>query len=249
MLFDEIIFGPVQSRRLGVSLGVNLLSPTAKLCNFDCIYCECGWNDDSRGGVFNRQGDVLHSLEAKLKWMASEGNLPNYITFAGNGEPTMHPLFLEIIRGTVALRDKYAPEAKVAVLTNATMIERPQVREALGLVERPILKFDSAVQSTYERLNKPQKKRTIEQIVELLEKMEGQWVMQTMVLRGGGIDNTTDKEVGEWLEVVQRVRPSEVMLYSIDRPTPQSGLQKVEKDELENIAQRVRLLGIEAVVS
>ncbi len=249
MLFDDIIFGPIQSRRLGVSLGVNLLLPTAKLCNFDCIYCECGWNSDSRGGAFNKSEDVAEALESKLQTMAAEGTLPNYITFAGNGEPTMHPRFLEIIRSTVSLRDSYAPEAKIAVLTNATMIDRPNVREALGLIERPILKFDSAVQSTYEALNLPQRKRTIEQIVELLDAMSGNWVMQTMMLRGGGVDNTTEAEVGAWLEVVQRVRPHEVMLYSIDRPTPQSGLQRVEKEELESIAERVRALGIETSVS
>ncbi len=253
MLFDNIIFGPIQSRRLGVSLGVNLLLPTAKLCNFDCIYCECGWNYENKGGAFNSKEDTLHTLEAKLQEMSQEGVLPDYITFAGNGEPTMHPEFKEIIEGVVQLRERYAPRAKVAVLSNATMIHNQSVREALGMIDRAILKFDSALDETYKLMNKPNSSRSVAQIVELLRVFNGEFVMQTMFLRGNyqgvHIDNTTEGEVTAWLEVVAELRPREVMLYSIDRPTPHNDLQKVDKSELERIALRVRALGIEAIVS
>ncbi len=252
-LFDKIIFGPVHSRRLGISLGVNLLLPTAKLCNFDCIYCECGWNGDHRGGSFNTKEDVLFALQSKLSEMALEGELPNYITFAGNGEPTMHPNFLEIIDGTIALRNSVAPLAKIAVLTNATMIDREDVRAALLKIDRPILKFDSAIQSTVELINQPAKKRTVDQTIELLKLFGGQIIIQTMFIRGcyKGVtyDNTTPQEVAAWLDAIKEIAPREVMLYSIDRDTPDSGVRKVSREELEQIAKRVEALGITAWVS
>lgn len=243
-LFDSIIVGPIRSRRLGTSLGVNLLTPDSKLCNFNCIYCECGWNGAHGNGGFNPYERVVEALEARLKEMATQGELPDVITFAGNGEPTLHPDFDRIIDATVALRDRYAPLTKVAVLSNATMIDREAVRSALSRVDRNILKFDSAVEETMRRINQPQNNRTVDEIVDLLRLFEGRLVIQTMFLRGeyGGrqIDNTTPEEVAAYLDAIRRIGPAEAMFYTIDRNTPADNLQKVSYEEMEAIASRLR---------
>jgi len=252
-LFDKIIFGPVRSRRLGLSLGVNLLVPSAKLCNFNCIYCECGWNADSPRGAFNDADTVLERLDQKLREMKSEGELPAVITFAGNGEPTMHPDFEKIIDGTVEIRNRIAPDTKIAVLSNATMIRRESVRNALLKVDRNILKLDSAIDPTVRLINQPNALRPVSETIELLKLFKGRLIIQTMFLRGKyegkGVDNTTAEEVDAWLGALREIRPSEVMLYSIDRDTPAAGLQKVSLEEMEAIAQRVRGLGIKASVA
>ncbi len=254
-LFDKIIFGPVHSRRLGLSLGVNLLPTTSKLCNFDCIYCECGWNEEHRGAArFNDPAEVLASLEAKLREMAVEGTLPDVITFAGNGEPTMHPDFEQIISSTIALRDALAPAAKVSVLSNATLIGRESVRRALLRVDNNILKLDSAFTSVAKAINHPQQSDySIERVVENMLLFEGQLTVQSMFLRGEcqgeKIDNTTSEAVDAWLKLIELIAPRAVMVYSIDRDTPCQTLQRVERDELSAIADRVRELGIEVSVA
>lgn len=252
-LFDKIIFGPVESRRLGLSLGINLLLPSAKHCNFDCIYCECGWNAANPNGSFNSVSAVKSRLEQKLAQMAAEGRLPDYITFAGNGEPTMHPDFAEVIENTIQTRDRLAPAAKIAVLSNATMIDRDAVVGALKRVDRNILKLDSAIDSTVRLINRPNALRPITDTIELLKQFDGQLVIQTMFIcgqyQGNPYDNTTQTEVAAWIRALEAIRPHEVMLYSIARDTPDDGVLKVERDELERIAERVRQIGIEAIVS
>lgn len=252
-LFDKVIFGPIRSRRLGLSLGINLLNPSAKHCNFDCIYCECGWNAEHRGGTFNSKLLVLGRLETKLKEMVEAGELPDVITFAGNGEPTMHPDFESIIDGTIALRDQLVPSCKIAVLSNATMIDSESVRRALLRVDRNILKLDSAFEDTIKLVNQPNSPRSVAETVELMKRFDGHLIIQTMFLRGvyNGqvVDNTTEREVGAWLELLSVIRPESVMVYSLDRDTPASGLVKVEREELEVIAARVAALGIEVSVA
>lgn len=252
-LFDSIIIGPIRSRRLGTSLGVNLLAPDSKLCNFNCIYCECGWNGAHGKGAFNPYEKVIPRLEAKLKEMAADSKLPDVITFAGNGEPTMHPDFDRIIDATLNLRNRYAPGTKVAVLSNATMIDRETVRKALLKVDRNILKFDSAIDSTMRHINQPQSNRTVEQIIELLQQFQGRLVVQTMFLRGdyGGhrIDNTTPEEVEAYLDAIRQIHPSEVMLYTIDRNTPADDLRKVPYEEMEAIASRIREMDPDIITS
>lgn len=252
-LFDSIIVGPIHSRRLGSSLGVNLLAPDTKLCNFNCIYCECGWNGAHGSGAFNPYDIVIPALEAKLKAMAEERKLPDVITFAGNGEPTIHPEFDRIIDATLTLRNRYAPDTKVAVLSNATMIDREAVRTALLRVDRNILKFDSAVDATMRHINQPQNNRSVAEIIELLQEFQGCLVVQTMFLRGdyGGcrIDNTTTEEVEAYLDAIRQIHPSEVMLYTIDRNTPADGLQKVSYEEMEAIASRIRELDMDIITS
>ncbi len=251
MLFSDIIYGPIRSRRLGISLGVNLLPLHSKLCNFDCIYCECGWNEDNRAEKprFNSREDIRTALESTLAKMQSEGQLPDVITFAGNGEPTIHPEFEGIIDDTIALRDKFAPMAKVSVLSNATQLHRQDVINALHKVDNPILKLDSAIESTAQAINKPCGNYSVARIIEQLASFGREFVLQTMFLRGEHngeqVDNTVEGEIMAWLAVVEHLRPCRVMVYSIDRATPCKTLQKVERDELEKIADRVRALGIE----
>ena len=253
-LFHDIIFGPVHSRRLGLSLGVNLLPLSSKLCSFDCIYCECGWNAEHPGGRrFNSREDVRTQLEATLRRMVADSTPPDVTTFAGNGEPTMHPDFEAVIGDTIALRDALCPAAKVSVLSNATQIHRDDVRRALLRVDNNILKLDSAFDATVRRMNNPAGDYSVARTVELMKRFEGRMILQTMFLageiEGEPIDNTAEREVEAWLRLVEEIRPSKVMVYSLDRDTPCPTLEKVTKEELQAIAARVEALGIPCSVA
>lgn len=253
-LYNNIIFGPIRSRRLGLSLGVNLLPIDSKLCSFDCIYCECGWNDDYIARRrFNSREDVRRMLREVLSQMVKDGTPPDVITFAGNGEPTMHPDFEGVIDDTIALRDELCPSAKVSVLSNATQIHREDVRRALCRVDNNILKLDSAFDHTIQLVNKPQGTYTVERTVELLKLFEGRLIIQTMFLRGEyagkSIDNTREEEVKAWLRLIEQIAPQKVMVYSLDRDTPCKTLEKVTREELLSIAARVEALGIPCSVA
>lgn len=252
-LFEEIIFGPVMSRRLGVSLGVNLLPTSSKYCNFDCIYCECGWgNEFDKSGLPSRE-DVREAMLSKLSDMKEDGKSLDVITYAGNGEPTLHPEFADIIDDTIELRDKLYPEARIAVLSNATVINRVDVFKALKKIDDNILKLDSAFIETIELLNKPKYKFNIDKVVDNLKKFNGKLIIQTMFVKGtyNGIevDNSTDEEIDAWIEKVVEINPMQVMIYTIDRDTPTDTLVKVPKEDLDSIAERVRELGYDVQVS
>jgi wyosine [tRNA(Phe)-imidazoG37] synthetase (radical SAM superfamily) len=251
-LFENVIFGPIRSRRLGISLGINLLSLDQKLCNFECIYCECGWRGNGRKS-FNPKEEVIELLSSKLQQMHSAGEHLDVMTFAGNGEPTTHPHFAEIIDATCKARDQYFPEAKIAVLSNATMIDRPEIREALLKVDDNILKLDSAFEQTVQLINQPHKGYSVAKTVEMMQKFEGKMILQTMFLRGTYegvvVDNTTEEEVSAWLELVKKISPRKVMIYTIDRDTPAQDLHKVSVEDLKQIASRVEALGIECSVA
>lgn len=239
---------------MGLSLGVNLLPIDSKLCSFDCIYCECGWNDEHPGKRrFNAREDVAKMLDETLEKMVAADTPPDVITFAGNGEPTLHPEFEQIIEDTIALRDKHCPAAKVSVLSNATQIHREDVRRALKRVDNNILKLDSAFDATVQLMNKPQGAYTVARTVELLKAFDGELIVQTMFLRGEylsqRIDNTTEEEVSAWLKLIEEIAPKQVMVYSLDRDTPCQTLEKVEKEELRDIAARVEALGIACSVA
>lgn len=253
LLYDNFIFGPVRSRRLGLSLGINLLPVDCKLCSFNCIYCECGWTKGSQKPRFNDKGAVLAMLEGVLGDMVEAGTPPDVLTFAGNGEPTMHPDFEEIVDGVIALRDRLCPSAKVSVLSNATMLHKESVRRALRRVDNPILKLDSAFDKTVQLLDKPLGNYSVEAVVENMKRFEGECIVQTMFLRGEfegqRVDNTTPEEVEAWLEKVREIAPRSVMVYTIDRDTPAPNLEKVSVEELREIAERVRALGIECSVA
>jgi wyosine [tRNA(Phe)-imidazoG37] synthetase (radical SAM superfamily) len=252
-LFDEIIFGPVRSRRLGVSLGVNLLPSDAKICNFDCIYCECGWTMSAKSSKLPSRVEVKEQMQNRLERMKADGNALDVITFAGNGEPTIHPNFSGIIDDTITLRDKYFPEARIAVLSNSTMLHKSKVVEALKRVDQNILKLDSGFDSTIQLLNQPKKPITAKQVIDHLKQFNGNFTLQTLFVRGTingkPVDNTTPEELTLWLQIVDELKPNDVMVYTIARDTPIDTLHKVPQSELESIAQRVRALGISAQVS
>lgn len=254
-LFDQIIFGPVKSRRLGISLGINLLPTDSKVCSFDCIYCECGWNPRKRAkkAVLPTRMEVKQMLEEKLKEMTSRQELPDVITFAGNGEPTLHPEFEPIIDDTIALRDQWAPKARIAVLSNATMLHKPSVVRALLKIEDNIQKLDSGFEETIRLIDCPASNFNLNEVVQNLQALNGKVIIQTLFLKGNFkdqvIDNTTEEEVSQWLQLVKQINPSKVMIYTIDRDTPATGLEKVKIEQLENIAQRVRSAGFEVSVS
>ena len=259
-LFDEIVFGPVQSRRLGVSLGVNLLPVDCKYCNFDCIYCECGrntphqWkNEEKRALKFPAQQEVAAALERKLTILQSSAQAPDAITFAGNGEPTIHPAFAGIIDDTVTLRDRYAPHSKISVLTNATMLHRQEVVNALKKTDMPILKFDSASDATIELLNQPVKKLTSGLLIRQLQSFGQPCIIQTMFLQGiycgQPVDNTTPSELDAWERAILAIRPAQVMIYTIARETPTDTLAKIPGEKLREIAARVERHGIAVQVS
>jgi len=247
-LFDQVIFGPVRSRRLGLSLGINLLPIDAKICSFNCIYCECGFNTTMKEFPFPTRNEVKEILEIKLKEMNTENALPDVITFAGNGEPTLHPHFEQIIDDTIELRDKFCPSAKVSVLSNSTKIHKPKIFKALFKVDNNILKFDSAIDTTIQLLDQPVGKTvTARWLIDNLRKFEGKLIIQTMFLRGKIndkiVDNTTETEVNEWLNALDEIKPQQVMIYTLDREAPLKDLQKISLHELNQIAERVKERG------
>lgn len=250
ILFDQIVFGPIHSRRLGVSLGINLLPYDGKLCSFDCIYCECGYNKDHRTKTsLPAREDVKAALEAKLIQLKQEEVALDVITFSGNGEPTMHPQFAEIVDDTIELRDKYISEAKISVLSNAMNIGKEKVFKALKKADNNILKLDSAFIDTVRLIDCPNSlEYSVEKQIEFFKKFDGNFILQTMFLRGKHngrvVDNTTEEEISAWLDVIKKVHPKEVMIYTIDRETPEKNLEKVLLTELQAIGKRVEELGV-----
>ncbi len=252
-LFDNIVFGPVYSRRLGVSLGINLLPINNKYCNFNCIYCECGWTEKINQKVILADRKQLKTLlEEKLKQIQGTVNEPDAITFAGNGEPTTHPKFAEIIDDTILLRDKYAPHAAISILSNASLLHKENIAKALQKVDKNIQKLDSAIEDTFKAINQASGGLTLDKIIDGLLSFNGKLIIQTLFMRGEYqdkfIDNTTDKEVDAWLEIVKKVNPEYVMIYPIERGTPAKGIEKISKGKLDAIARKVKETGIKAEV-
>jgi wyosine [tRNA(Phe)-imidazoG37] synthetase (radical SAM superfamily) len=236
--FDDIVFGPIFSRRLGSSLGVNVLPSKGKLCNFDCIYCECGWNKD---GIAERRfpslEDVKAALEEKMAKAAAEGTPIDSITFSGNGEPTMHPDFPEIIEATIRCRDRFFPNAKVSVLSNATLIGRKEVAEALKRVDNPILKIDASSDELIRKMNKPVGTYRLDDVVEAMMGFEGNFVLQTMFLKSPEFDTAQPDALEAWRDLVRKLRPREIMVYTIDRETPDKSLEKYTVEEMTAFVQ------------
>lgn len=250
VLFHSTVFGPIHSRRLGTSLGINLLPDDGKVCTFDCIYCEAGYNAQGTGTTGLPTLERLQKdLEAKLSEMKEKGETLDVITFSGNGEPTLHPQFDEVVKIVNALRDEYFPDAKTSVLTNSTRIFNPKVAEGLRMVDNNIMKLDSAVESTMRLIDNPTDKNfTVERLIPALKEFGRHGIIQTMFLRGmhNGVpvDNTTDEEIDALIKAYKEIEPGLVMIYSLDRSTPEENLKKVERDELSRIAERIREAGI-----
>lgn len=236
--FDDIVFGPIFSRRLGSSLGVNILPSKGKLCNFDCVYCECGWNKD---GIAERRFPSLEEVEAafedKMSKIMSEGIPVDSITFSGNGEPTLHPDFPQIIDAVLKCRDKYFPTAKVSVLSNATMITRPEILEALRHVDNPILKIDASSDELIDKINRPQGRYSLNEIADCLEAFGGNFILQTMFLKSPDFDAQSPEALSAWMEIVRRLKPREVMVYTIDRETPDKRLSRYTVEEMSGMVQ------------
>lgn len=253
ILFHEIVFGPIKSRRLGNSLGVNLLPRHGKWCSFDCIYCECGWNKDGKGdSKLPTKEEVFAAMEAKMEILTKEGTEVNTITFSGNGEPTLHPDFPEIIDFTLRMRDKYFPSAVVSVLSNATQILREEVRAALMKIENPILKLDGATDEFVQKIDRPAKGYSVAAIIENLRHFNGNFILQTMFLKGEVdgevVDCTSPEDVRRWVEMAIDLNPREVMMYTLDRETPAQNLSKVTVAEMEEIARPLKEKGIKVQI-
>ena len=254
VIYPSPIFGPVHSRRLGVSLGINLLPADGKFCTFDCIYCECGYNADFRPHLkLPTREEVQQALEARLLDMQQNGLKPDVLTFAGNGEPTAHPQFAGIIDDTLALRDKYFPKAKVSVLSNSTFIHKPEVFEALCKVDNNILKLDTINETYIHEVDRPTGHYDVKQIIECMKAFQGKLIIQSLFMKGThqglSVDNTSDEYVLPWLEIVKEIAPQQVMIYTIDRETPSPLLEKASHEELDRIAAQVQQAGIPVSVS
>lgn len=254
-IYPAPIYGPVKSRRLGLSLGINLLPKDGKSCTFDCIYCECGFNKD-RIPIQKRptRAEVAEALGAQLKAMHQADEHPDVLTFAGNGEPTSHPEFAGIIDDTIRLRNRYCPNAKISVLSNSTFIHKQDVHNALLKVDNNILKLDT-VNADYIRLvDQPLNKHfDVRQLIEDLKSFNGKLIIQTMFMKGMSgkysVDNTGEQFVQPWLKALKYIAPKEVMVYTIDRETPDHDLQKATPAELNAICERVIAMGIPCTAS
>ncbi len=254
VIYPSPIFGPIHSRRLGISLGINLQPADGKVCTFDCIYCECGFNKDHRSTLPRPSRElVAQKLEEQLQKMVADKQLPDVLTFAGNGEPTSHPHFAEIIDDTIRLRNQYCPKAKVCVLSNSTMIHRPEVHDALLRVDDNILKLDTVDPAYITKVDCPIGHYEVDSIIEGLKAFNGHVIIQTMFMRGEyqgeSVDNTTEAYIAPWLEVVKQIKPQQVMVYTIDRETPAQGLEKASREQLDAIRDRVIAAGIPCTAS
>ncbi len=254
-LFDKIVFGPVHSRRLGVSLGINLLPLSKKYCNYDCVYCECGWSHliPVEKSDIPKRNEVAFALSETLSAMKAEGKTPDVITFAGNGEPTMHPDFAGIVEDTVRIRDEYFPDCKITLLTNAVLLNTKKVRQAMSLLDVNILKLDTAIERTFYRMNKPSPGITLDKVIRNLIGYYGPKTIQTLFIRGknsfSDLDNTADDELEALIRAYHKIRPDSIMVYTFERDTPTGDLMKIPPEELGIIARLLRDEGFHVELS
>ena len=238
MIREETVFGPIRSRRLGDSLGINLLPEKGKICSFDCIYCECGWNKDGRNDTRLPSAEkVRNDLETKLKQCKANQINIDSITFSGDGEPTLNPEFPQIIDDTIRLRNQYYPNSKITVLSNATRVHLPEVFNALRKVDNPTMKIDAPTNDLVEKINHPAPGYDINKVVEALKQFNGDFILQTMFLKSKDFDSSSPEVLNGWMDIVRHLKPREVMVYTIDRPTPEEGLQKFTVEEMRRLVQ------------
>ena len=244
MIREKVVFGPIRSRRLGSSLGINLLPENGKICTFDCIYCECGWNKDGCNDTKLPSAEkVRKALVSKLQQCQAEGVTIDSITFSGDGEPTINPEFPQIIDDTIRLRNQYYPNSKITVLSNATMVHKPEVFNALRKVDNPTMKIDAPTNELIEKINHPVPGYDIHRVVEALKQFNGNFILQTMFLKSKDFDSSSSEVLNGWMDIVRLLKPREVMVYTIDRPTPEDGLQKFTVDEMRALVQPLIIEG------
>ncbi len=240
-LWEDIAFGPIKSRRLGSSFGINILPTTKKVCSFDCIYCECGWTLEKSIATdeFPPLQTVNEAIEHHLQHCKTEHIAIDSLTFAGNGEPTLHPDFGAIIDHLIVLRDKYYPKAVISCLSNSTQLLRSDVKEALLKIENPILKLDAVTPELFALINKPTIPVKVEEVIEALQQFKHQYILQTLFFRGEfegtPFDNGAEPHLSEWLKAVALTQPKELMLYSLDRATPAQQIYPYNAEELAHI--------------
>ena len=249
MIREEVVFGPIHSRRLGSSLGINLLPERGKICTFDCIYCECGWNKDGRNDTQLPSAEkVRKALETKLQQCLAVQAPIDSITFSGDGEPTINPEFPQIIDDTIALRDKYYPQSKITVLSNATMVHKPEVFNALRKVDNPTMKIDAPTNELVEKINHPVPGYDIHRVVEALKQFNGDFILQTMFLKSKDFDSSSPEVLNGWMDIVRLLKPREIMVYTIARPTPEEGLQKFSVEEMHTLVKPLINEGFEVQI-
>lgn len=251
-LFDKSIFGPIKSRRFGNSLGINLLPVDYKLCNLDCIYCECGWTLHNRKVKLASYTEIADEFENYLIDLKTKGQEVDSFTFAGNGEPTLHPNFSEIIDLALSMRDKYYPKANVTVLSNGILINKTKIKNALYKIDLPVMKLDAGTDDSYYLINKPEHKKPLKSLVKSYKEFGGKIVIQTLFLKGEHsgklFDNSSKKEVDLWVKMIEEIAPSDVMIYSLERDTPADNLNKIPLERLEEISSILHSVGIKASV-
>ncbi|NSW44991.1 MAG: radical SAM protein [Bacteroidales bacterium] len=251
ILFHDIVYGPIKSRRFGFSLGMNLLPTQSKVCSYNCIYCECGWNPDTPQGTFVNKDLFLEVLEQNLKTLFESNSQLDVLTYAGNGEPTLHPEFLDIVNHTIELKNRYFPNKKIVLLSNGSTISEPSIKEAVFKIDMPVLKLDSAIEQTMKAINLPFINFNLRQYLEQLYTLQGKIYLQTMFVKGtyNGIliDNTTDNEIEALIDQYIKIQPKAVMLYSLDRIPPLSSLQKIDAHTMQDIAKKIQQAGINAI--
>ncbi len=249
-LFESLIVGPIHSRRLGSSLGINLMPEHGKICSFDCIYCECGWNKDHDQ---DKLRPIAKQVEQALKERAEELHRDNIrvdsITFSGNGEPTIHPEFAKIVDITLRIRDEYLKDAKVSVLSNASMIWKKEVRQALMKVDNPILKIDSTDKDIVNAVNRPAPGYSLDKTIEDLKKFNGNFILQTIFFKTIDFDLTDKKLTEDWRNLVRQLRPRQIMMYTLDRDTPAKDLKKATMEEMREIALPLKEEGFNITIN
>lgn len=231
-----VLYGPIHSRRLGTSLGINLMPCGYKLCSFNCVYCHYGSTDILSLDMHNHLnalphtdsvlGEIEHAMKSSLKF--------GYLTFSGNGEPTLHPQFHEIVTGVVALRNRYRPAVRIALLSNASGITREEVRMSVAKIDLPVFKLDTGSEKKFEQINRPAERVNFEEIVDVLTNVKEIYLQTVFML--GNPSNVSAQDLNSYFEKVVSIKPVEVQVYSLDRPVPNENIKRVLPTQLEKIA-------------
>jgi wyosine [tRNA(Phe)-imidazoG37] synthetase (radical SAM superfamily) len=251
-LWDKIAFGPIQSRRLGSSLGINVSPTNVKICSLNCIYCECGWTSEKNIApyFFYSVDEIITAIESKFNQCKENGAVINSITFSGNGEPTLHPQFDRIIARLIVLRNQYYPDTVITCLSNSTQLSNNKISTSLQKIENPILKLDAATEQLFQLINKPVIQISVDEVIAQLQRFSGNFFLQTLFfkgeLEGQYFNNAAEPHLSLWFDVVKQLRPRQVMLYTLDRRTPVQQLEKISVEELKEIAGKLQGFGVAA---